>query len=98
MWSLEDTSEPEAQLAVTAALHAPQDFVLKPQREGGGNNLYGATHCCLRCARAPSAHVALYHRFLPEERFMLTCTADIAAQCLQIMTAHARTSFSLCRQ
>lgn len=24
------------------ALHAPEDFVLKPQREGGGNNLYGA--------------------------------------------------------
>ncbi len=28
-------------VAVEAALQSPTDFVLKPQREGGGNNLYG---------------------------------------------------------
>lgn len=31
----------EGALAVKMALERPQEFVLKPQREGGGNNLYG---------------------------------------------------------
>jgi len=33
---------PEGDTAVQMALAAPDRFVLKPQREGGGNNLYGA--------------------------------------------------------
>jgi len=36
-----DEAAPDAQRAVDAALAAPERFVLKPQREGGGNNLYG---------------------------------------------------------
>lgn len=27
---------------IAAAIASPDDFVLKPQREGGGNNLYGS--------------------------------------------------------
>mmetsp|Transcript_40554 Transcript_40554/g.87497 ORF Transcript_40554/g.87497 Transcript_40554/m.87497 type:complete len:737 (+) Transcript_40554:3-2213(+) len=36
-----DPSRAEAAEAVAAALRAPTEWVLKPQREGGGNNFYG---------------------------------------------------------
>lgn len=44
LWSLDDLSggDPSASEAVRAAIESPEGFVLKPQREGGGNNLYGA--------------------------------------------------------
>ncbi|WOL17747.1 glutathione synthetase, chloroplastic [Canna indica] len=37
LWSLDDTD------AVKSAMEKPDLFVLKPQREGGGNNIYGDT-------------------------------------------------------
>lgn len=37
-----DEAAPNADAAVAEALAAPDAFVLKPQREGGGNNLYGS--------------------------------------------------------
>lgn len=36
---------PEGDKTVAMALAAPDQFVLKPQREGGGNNIYGAEIC-----------------------------------------------------
>jgi glutathione synthetase len=44
LWSLDDLSgsDSSASEAVRAAIDRPEGFVLKPQREGGGNNLYGA--------------------------------------------------------
>ncbi|XP_029575345.1 glutathione synthetase isoform X1 [Salmo trutta] len=36
---------PEGDKTVAMALAKPDKFVLKPQREGGGNNLYGAEIC-----------------------------------------------------
>ncbi|KAI9597537.1 glutathione synthase [Syncephalis fuscata] len=39
MYSLDDTEEGVKTLEM--ALATPDDFVLKPQREGGGNNIYG---------------------------------------------------------
>lgn len=44
LWGLDGAVPEEARAADAAleeALARPQDFVLKPQREGGGNNLYG---------------------------------------------------------
>ena len=41
MWSLDDKQDPKTQEVLKQADARPQDFVLKPQREGGGNNLYG---------------------------------------------------------
>ncbi|KAI3873244.1 hypothetical protein MKX03_016952 [Papaver bracteatum] len=35
LWSLDDTN------VVKGAIERPESFVLKPQREGGGNNIYG---------------------------------------------------------
>lgn len=40
LWSL-DGSEQDTEAIVEMALAEPDDYVLKPQREGGGNNLYG---------------------------------------------------------
>ena len=34
--------DPEGDGNVRMALASPERFVLKPQREGGGNNVYGA--------------------------------------------------------
>ena len=42
LWSLDDISDPDTQAIMQAAVANPHDYVLKPQREGGGNNLYGA--------------------------------------------------------
>ncbi|XP_040009732.1 glutathione synthetase isoform X1 [Xiphias gladius] len=36
---------PEGDKTVAMALAAPDQFVLKPQREGGGNNIYGSQIC-----------------------------------------------------
>ena len=35
-----ESGAPGAEEAIQSALARPSDFVLKPQREGGGNNLY----------------------------------------------------------
>ena len=41
LWGLDDLTDPDIQAIVKQAQHDPSGFVLKPQREGGGNNLYG---------------------------------------------------------
>ena len=41
LWGLDDLGAPEVAEVLARAEAAPDDFVLKPQREGGGNNLYG---------------------------------------------------------
>jgi hypothetical protein len=41
LWSLDDPSAPETAAVIAEAVEQPERFVLKPQREGGGNNLYG---------------------------------------------------------
>eukprot|EP00927_Polykrikos_kofoidii_P011783 TRINITY_DN15035_c0_g1_i3.p1 TRINITY_DN15035_c0_g1~~TRINITY_DN15035_c0_g1_i3.p1 ORF type:complete len:1150 (+),score=154.14 TRINITY_DN15035_c0_g1_i3:67-3516(+) len=38
-----DPSRIEAAAAVSSAVENPEDWVLKPQREGGGNNVHGAS-------------------------------------------------------
>ncbi|WIA42733.1 hypothetical protein OEZ86_008676 [Tetradesmus obliquus] len=41
LWSLDNISEPATAAVIQDAIQNPDRFVLKPQREGGGNNLYG---------------------------------------------------------
>ena len=41
LWSLDDLSDPDTAAVLEEAAASPERFVLKPQREGGGNNLYG---------------------------------------------------------
>lgn len=40
-WGLDTPAGPDTAAVIAQALDQPGDFVLKPQREGGGNNLYG---------------------------------------------------------
>lgn len=41
LWSLDDPSSPDTAAVISDAVSHPERYVLKPQREGGGNNLYG---------------------------------------------------------
>ena len=41
LWGLDDLEDPEMQKVLRQAQQQPNAYVLKPQREGGGNNLYG---------------------------------------------------------
>ena len=41
LWGLDDLSDSNTSDAVQAAIAEPDKYILKPQREGGGNNLYG---------------------------------------------------------
>jgi len=41
MWSLEDyENEKDCQDIVNKVIANPKDYVIKPQKEGGGNNFY----------------------------------------------------------
>ena len=72
LWGL-DPHEPHTPVMVAAALADPTSYVLKPQREGGGNNLWGremvdklrsgsaeevATYILMRRIRVPAATAA----------------------------------------
>ncbi|KAF5838970.1 homoglutathione synthetase GSHS2 [Dunaliella salina] len=53
LWSLDDLRDPSTAAIVSEAIAHPEAFVLKPQREGGGNNLYGPElHSTLSSAMA----------------------------------------------
>lgn len=41
MVDLNDFENSETQAMVAAALENPKKFVLKPMKEGGGNNIFG---------------------------------------------------------
>lgn len=41
LWSLDNPSDPTTSAVIQDAIQNPDRYVLKPQREGGGNNLYG---------------------------------------------------------
>lgn len=69
-WSLGMSDEAETEKVVAQALKNPENFVLKPQREGGGNNMYGMElHQALSnmSARERAAYV-LMQRIHPVEQ------------------------------
>ncbi|MEW5313017.1 MAG: hypothetical protein WDW38_004612 [Sanguina aurantia] len=41
LWGLDDLQDPGTAAIVSQAIADPDSYVLKPQREGGGNNMYG---------------------------------------------------------
>lgn len=51
LWGLDDLQDPDTAAIVSQAIADPDSYVLKPQREGGGNNMYGA--CCLCLCKRP---------------------------------------------
>jgi glutathione synthase len=66
LWALDDSS-PETQEVIEHALAHPDAYVMKPQREGGGNNFFGAQlveqHARLSAAER-SAYI-LMQRIMP---------------------------------
>lgn len=60
LWGLAAGVDEGVEEAVTMALADPGSFVLKPQREGGGNNLYGDEMCeRLKCAEGLDAFILM---------------------------------------
>lgn len=41
LWGFDDPEDPGVLEALEDAIRNPSDYVLKPQREGGGNNFWG---------------------------------------------------------
>lgn len=60
LWGLDDLDDPETAKVLQQAEQQPDLFVLKPQREGGGNNLYGeAAQEKLRTKQGLSAYILM---------------------------------------
>ena len=75
LWSLDGA---DGDAAIAAALAEPDAFVLKPQREGGGNNLYGAEMAARLRDRAGLGAFILMQRIRPplnRALFMRACVA-----------------------
>ena len=65
LWGLDDLEDVETAAVLQQAAEAPDAFVLKPQREGGGNNLYGEAAREKIAARAGLAAYILMQRIRP---------------------------------
>lgn len=77
LWGLDDLSEPTTASAVSSALSNPDAFVLKPQREGGGNNLYGAELAArLQSPEGLSAFILMQKILPPAQRSVLVRNGD----------------------
>lgn len=66
LWSLDGSQDTEA---VQVALANPKQFVLKPQREGGGNNIYGEDILpVLRSGKGLGGYILMQRIFPPLHR------------------------------
>lgn len=80
LWGLEDVSSPGMSAVITDALAHPEGYVLKPQREGGGNNIYGtALVRKLSSAENLSAYI-LMQRILPPIRNTIMVRNGVAME------------------
>lgn len=60
LWGLDDLDDAETASVLQQAQQEPDLFVLKPQREGGGNNLYGkAAQQKLQTKKGLSAYILM---------------------------------------
>lgn len=68
LWALDDLSHPDTQQVVADAIARPEAYVLKPQREGGGNNLYGdELRSALQAGGGGLSAYILMQRILPPQ-------------------------------
>jgi len=65
LWGLDDLEEASTAEVLEAAAEDPDAYVLKPQREGGGNNLYGEQAAEKIAARKGLAAYILMQRIRP---------------------------------
>eukprot|EP00884_Botryococcus_braunii_P010644 jgi/Botrbrau1/19581/Bobra.0035s0064.1 len=72
LWGLDDLSAPETAEVIADAVANPGKYVLKPQREGGGNNLYGeALREKLQEGRGLAAYILMQRLFPPLKRSLM---------------------------
>ena len=76
LWALEGDGAEEA---IALALAEPSAYVLKPQREGGGNNLYGDEMVARLRQRAGLGAFILMQRIRPPLNRALFMRAGVAA-------------------
>ena len=80
-WGLEDLSAPDTAAVMAEAIAKPEGYVLKPQREGGGNNLYGAELAArLQQGGEGLAAYILMQRILPPELPAVMVRGGVAAE------------------
>lgn len=80
-WGLEDLAAPDTAAAVADARAHPERYVLKPQREGGGNNVYGAALAERLAAGGPGlAAYILMQRIQPPTLPAVMVRAGVAVQ------------------
>jgi glutathione synthetase len=68
LWALDAPDDAAAAAAIADALRNPDSYVLKPQREGGGNNLYGAALAARLAAGGDLGALILMARIRPPVR------------------------------
>jgi glutathione synthase len=61
-----DPSRPDSEPVVAAAKREPENWVLKPQREGGGNNFYGEELRRILCEDSCLSQYVLMERIKPQ--------------------------------
>lgn len=72
LWGLDDLDDPETAAVLQQAQEQPDLFVLKPQREGGGNNLYGeAAQQKLQTRKGLSAYILMQRIRPPINRSLM---------------------------
>lgn len=70
LWGLDNLDDPQTAEVLQQAEEQPDVFVLKPQREGGGNNLYGAdAQQKLRTRKGLSAYILMQRIRPPINRY-----------------------------
>lgn len=65
LWALDGSGGDDAAAAIADAIAHPEGYVLKPQREGGGNNVYGEALAAKLRAGGQLGDLILMQRILP---------------------------------
>ena len=70
LWDLGEHIDPASELEVSKAIENPDNYVIKPQREGGGNNIYGAEvkEALLKMTKKELNAYILMQRIFPVKR------------------------------
>ncbi len=87
LWGLDRPDDPDTAAVLAEATAAPDAYVLKPQREGGGNNLYGQQ---VRPA-GEGAALAATASVAASAAAAVACTAIAAAAALAVGIVHIGT-------
>lgn len=78
LWGLDNLSDPETAAVLQQAQEQPDLFVLKPQREGGGNNLYGeAAQQKLHTRKGLSAYILMQRIRPPINRSLMVREGEL---------------------